>query len=135
MPAKYEHHLPLHKPEEDADAAEAREATTRSLLAALPLEAIPPALSMTMPVAVAIPLPVAIPRNLAQPQGSQAQGSHDLVPAVTFFGEEEMPTSGGQVTDTLGSPGGTGAAYLNARPARMNDNAAFMASAGFSPLK
>ena len=117
MPAKYEHHLPLHKPEEDADAAEAREATTRSLLAALPLEAIPPALSMTMPVAVAIPLPVAIPRNLAQPQGSQAQGSHDLVPAVTFFGEEEMPTSGGQVTDTLGSPGGTGGAYLNARAA------------------
>jgi hypothetical protein len=128
MPAKYEHHLPLHKPEEDADAAEAREATTQSLLAALPA-------ALTMPVAVAIPQPVAIPRNLAQPQGSQAQGSHDLVPAVTFFGEEEMPTSGGQVTDTLGSPGGTGGAYLNARAARMNDNAAFMASAGFSPLK
>ena len=144
MPAKYEHQLPLHKPEEDADAAEAREATTRSLLAAHPLprechprEAIPPALSMTMPVAELTvgALPVAIPFNLAQPQGSQAQGSHDLVPAVTFFAEEEMPTSGGQVTDTPGTPGGTGGAYMNARAAQMNDNAAFMASAGFSPLK
>jgi hypothetical protein len=123
MAAKYEHRLPLHKPEEDADVAEAREASTRSLLAASPLEAIPPALSM--PVAELTfsggALPVAIPG--------------DLVPAVTFFGEEDMPTSGGQVTDTLGTPGGTGGAYLNARAVQMNHNAAFMASVGFSPLK